>query len=433
MIGFLSGNEAIIVVAVILLLFGSSQVPKLARNLGKAQKEFKDGLDEAKAGCDDERPPPSPERRPARGPQIDERTTCPDLAVRARFRVPEPERAPTVYGRAHATRNPGMARPGRRAPSTPTVRSSIHTTTSGPPAACWRTASTSSWPTRVRHNIVQTVFIECGAGYRTTDPTSSVRSERPSSSPTAAEDLARRHPDAAPIDGIVAHADLAHPNSTRSSTRTSRRRWPIPGDTRLARPRGRARSAPHPGQYGEGKSEARRSAAAWPGSVNSALSYDCWLYHHQNVEFAALARAVPETTMVWDHFGTPVGVGRFAGRHDEIFEQWKRDTVEIATCENTVAKLGGLAMPDNGFDFHVAEAPPTSDHLLEAQRRWYEHTIECFGPERCMFESNFQVDRMSLSYTVYWNAMQKLAASFSETEQQAMFAGTARRVYRLDG
>jgi sec-independent protein translocase protein TatA len=55
MIGFLSGNEAIIVVAVILLLFGSSQVPKLARNLGKAQKEFKDGLDEAKAGTDDEK------------------------------------------------------------------------------------------------------------------------------------------------------------------------------------------------------------------------------------------------------------------------------------------------------------------------------------------------------------------------------------------
>jgi len=135
--------------------------------------------------------------------------------------------------------------------------------------------------------------------------------------------------------------------------------------------------------------------------------------------------------MVLDHFGTPVGVGRFAGRHNEIFEQWKIDIAEIAACENTVAKLGGLAMPDNGFGFHVAAVPPTSDELVSAQRRWFEHTIECFGPERCMFESNFPVDRLSLSYTVYWNAMQKLAVQYSDSEQDAMFSGTAQRVYRL--
>ena len=88
-------------------------------------------------------------------------------------------------------------------------------------------------------------------------------------------------------------------------------------------------------------------------------------------------------------------------------------------------------MPDNGFGFHVAAVPPTSDELVSAQRRWFEHTIECFGPERCMFESNFPVDRLSLSYTVYWNAMQKLAVQYSDSEQDAMFSGTAQRVYRL--
>ena len=137
--------------------------------------------------------------------------------------------------------------------------------------------------------------------------------------------------------------------------------------------------------------------------------------------------------MILDHFGTPLGVGMYVGRRDEIFAEWAASITELATCPNVVAKLGGLAMPDNGFGFHVAERPPTSDEFVAAQSRYYHHTIEAFGPERCMFETNFRVDRMSLSYTVYWNAMQKLAAPFTESEQHAMFAGTARRVYRLAG
>jgi L-fuconolactonase len=282
------------------------------------------------------------------------------------------------------------------------------------------------------HNIVQTVFIECGAGYRAVGPEHLRPVGESEFVAAAADDLVARHPNAAPIDGVVAHADLAHPELDAIL------------DAHDAASGGRFRgirdSLAHalepdvhliPGRYGEGKFEnpAFRRGLARLGQRN--LSYDCWLFHHQNVEFAALARAVPETTFVLDHFGTPVGVGRFAGRHDEIFEQWKLDIAEIAACENTVAKLGGLAMPDNGFGFHAAAVPPTSDQLLAAQRRWYEHTIECFGPERCMFESNFPVDRLSLSYTVYWNAIQKLAVQYSNTEQDAMFAGTARRVYRL--
>jgi predicted TIM-barrel fold metal-dependent hydrolase len=161
------------------------------------------------------------------------------------------------------------------------------------------------------------------------------------------------------------------------------------------------------------------------------LTYDSWLFHHQIREFGELARATPGTTMVLDHFGTPLGIGRFAGRHDEIFETWKDDIALVATCPNAVAKIGGLAMPDNGFGYHEAEVPPTSAELLAAQRRWYEHTIDCFGPERCMFESNFPVDRFSLGYTTYWNAMGELAQGYSVDERAAMFAGTARRVYGL--
>jgi predicted TIM-barrel fold metal-dependent hydrolase len=161
------------------------------------------------------------------------------------------------------------------------------------------------------------------------------------------------------------------------------------------------------------------------------FTYDSWNYHYQNGEFLALARAVPDTLMVLDHFGTPIGVGPYADARDEIFGEWQDDIAAIARCENVVAKLGGMAMPDNGFGWHTADRPPTSDEFVAAQARYYRHTIECFGPDRCMFESNFPVDRMSISYPVLWNALKKIAAGYSDAEQDAMFSGTARRVYRI--
>jgi predicted TIM-barrel fold metal-dependent hydrolase len=161
------------------------------------------------------------------------------------------------------------------------------------------------------------------------------------------------------------------------------------------------------------------------------LTYDTWHYHYQNRDFLELACAVPGTTMVLDHFGTPLGVGPYESQREEIFEQWKTDIADIARCENVVAKIGGLAMPDNGFGWHTAERPPTSDEFVEAQGRYYRHTIEQFGPDRCMFESNFPVDRLSLSYRTVWNAFKKLVADFSADERDAMLRGTASRTYRL--
>ena len=142
------------------------------------------------------------------------------------------------------------------------------------------------------------------------------------------------------------------------------------------------------------------------------LTYDTWHYHYQNRDFLELARAVPGTTMILDHFGTPLGVGPYESQREQIFQQWTTDIADIAACENVVAKIGGLAMPDNGFGWHTAERPPTSDEFVEAQGRYYLHTIEQFGPERCMFESNFPVDRYSLSYRTVWNAFKKLIADF---------------------
>lgn len=161
------------------------------------------------------------------------------------------------------------------------------------------------------------------------------------------------------------------------------------------------------------------------------LTYDSWHYHHQNREFLDLARATPGTTMVLDHFGTPIGVGPYASQREEIFARWKTDIADIAALPNTVAKIGGLAMPDNGFGWNSAERPPTSDEFLDQQSRYYLHAIECFGPERCMFESNFPVDRLSVSYGVLWNAYKKLTAGFSASERAALFSGTAARVYKV--
>ena len=161
------------------------------------------------------------------------------------------------------------------------------------------------------------------------------------------------------------------------------------------------------------------------------LTFDAWLYHPQLPELTALARAFPEQPIVVDHFAGPLGIGPYAGKRTEIFAAWKPNMAALAECPNVVAKLGGLAMPINGFGFHKRERPPGSDELAAATRDYYLHAIDCFGPERCMFESNFPVDRQSCSYAVLWNSFKKIAAGFSPSEKAALFHDTAARVYRV--
>jgi predicted TIM-barrel fold metal-dependent hydrolase len=162
-----------------------------------------------------------------------------------------------------------------------------------------------------------------------------------------------------------------------------------------------------------------------------ALSFDAWLYHHQIPELIDLATAFPETPIVLDHFGGPLGIGPYRTQRDEIFESWRGDIENLARCTNVFAKLGGLVMPINGFDFHKRERPATSNEIVEATGRHYRHAIDCFGVDRCMFESNFPVDKQSCSYAVLWNAFKKMVADASESEKSALFHDTATRVYRL--
>ena len=162
------------------------------------------------------------------------------------------------------------------------------------------------------------------------------------------------------------------------------------------------------------------------------LTFDAWLYHPQISELVDLARAFPHQPIVLDHFGGPLGIGPYEGKRAEIFEQWKMDVAALAACSNVVAKLGGLVMPINGFGFHKRSLPATSDELVLATRDYYLHMIDCFGPHRCMFESNFPVDKQSASFHVLWNSFKKIAAGCSADEKAALFHDTATRVYRVE-
>ncbi|MBW1847857.1 MAG: amidohydrolase family protein [Deltaproteobacteria bacterium] len=283
------------------------------------------------------------------------------------------------------------------------------------------------------HNIIKTVFVECHSSYRREGP----EHLRPIGETEFVAEIAEQSfqgtEDQAKIAGIVTHANLTLGDMVEEIL-----------DGHEAAGRGLFRGIRHAGAREEAP-----EALMIPGRGDKDLfsredfrqgvkllghrgfTYESWHYHHQIKSYTELAKAVPDTVVILDHFGTPLGVGPYEGKREEIFKQWKLDIAELAQCENVVAKLGGLAMPDNGYGWHLGAVPPTSDEFVAAQKRYYIHTIECFGPDRCMFESNFPVDRLSLSYHVVWNGVKKIAADFSEDEKNMMFSGTATKVYRL--
>jgi predicted TIM-barrel fold metal-dependent hydrolase len=184
--------------------------------------------------------------------------------------------------------------------------------------------------------------------------------------------------------------------------------------------------APAPGIYlrEEFRDGLRRLAAM-------GLSLDAWVFHPQLAEVTALARAVPEAQLVMGHCGGPLGYGRYAGRTDAVFAAWKAGVTELARCPNVAMKLGGMMMRLAAFDYGTAAAPLDSAGLAALWRPWIETCIELFGPDRCLFESNFPVEKMGIGWVALWNAFKRIAAGASAAEKQALFAGTARRVYRL--
>ena len=161
------------------------------------------------------------------------------------------------------------------------------------------------------------------------------------------------------------------------------------------------------------------------------ISYDAMLYHRQIGELTEAARALPELAIVLDHIGCIIGVGPYRGKEEESFREWRAAMAELARCPNVTVKLGGFGMIICGPVWHEAEMPPSSGQLAEAWQPYIETSIELFGAQRCMFESNFPVDKAMYSYRTVWNAFKRLVEGASTEERHALFSGTASRVYRI--
>jgi predicted TIM-barrel fold metal-dependent hydrolase len=285
------------------------------------------------------------------------------------------------------------------------------------------------------HNVVATVFIECGAMYKRSGPEHlRVVGETEFVNGIAAMSASGLYGDCRIAAGIVGTAELmlgakvgevldAHIAAGGGRFRGIRDQGAWDASNQVAN--GRGVKGPH--EYRD-----VRFREGFAELAPRGLSFEGWCYHMQIPELTELARAYPDTAIVLNHFGGPLGIGPHEGRQDGIFPVWRQDIAELARCPNVVAKLGGINMELNGFGWHQKAKPPSSEELMQATRRYYEHTIECFGTDRCMFESNFPVDMVTCSYNVLWNSFKRLTAGYSAGDKAKLYHDTAARVYRLD-
>jgi L-fuconolactonase len=284
------------------------------------------------------------------------------------------------------------------------------------------------------HRVQATVFVECMAFYRVDGP-APMRplGETEFANGIAAMAASGRYGETRACAAIVGHVDLRAGAAAREVLEAQIRA----GNGRLRGIRHTAgwdasdqirpsHSNPPPQLYRE-----RAFREGFAQLAPLGLSFDAWQYHPQLPDLIALARDFESTAIVLDHVGGPLGIGPYAGHADASFARWKCDIGELARCPNVSVKLGGLGMKIGPFGFHRAAVPPTSQQLADAWRPWIETCIEAFGSERCMFESNFPVDRVSTGYAVLWNAFKRLVAGASASERTALFSATASRIYRL--
>jgi predicted TIM-barrel fold metal-dependent hydrolase len=181
-----------------------------------------------------------------------------------------------------------------------------------------------------------------------------------------------------------------------------------------------------PGQLGQEKFRAGARVLARMG-----FTLEGWVYHPQLEELAAFAKAVPELTIILNHVGGLLRVGPYAGRDEQVMAQWRKGIAAVAACPNVVVKLGGIGMARNGFDWHTREKPIGSEELAASMAPILNYCIDQFTPNRCLFESNFPVDKISFSYNIMYNAFKRFSKGFSKTERAAMFQDNATRIYRI--
>jgi predicted TIM-barrel fold metal-dependent hydrolase len=287
------------------------------------------------------------------------------------------------------------------------------------------------------HNVRGTVYMECGAMYRAAGP-QPLRAvgETEFVNGVAAMSASGIYGPVRACAGIVGHVDLRQGATIVEDVLRSH----------IAAGHGRFRGIRHSAAYdadapnvlgplaGRVPEGLYRDASFREGFAvlhKLGLSFDAWLLEPQLPDLIDLARAFPDTTIVCDHVGTPLGIGAYKDRREERFAAWRESIRTLAKCANVNVKLGGLAMPFCGFDWSYKNRPASSAELAVAWKPYIETCIEAFGARRAMFESNFPVDSYSCDYATLWNALKRTASGCTADEKAALFSGTAIRVYRL--
>lgn len=280
------------------------------------------------------------------------------------------------------------------------------------------------------HNVRATVFVQCRSMYRNQGPEELRPVGETEFVVNATRGLTADQPKVAA--GIVCMADLLLGDAVVPVLEAQL----AAGEGRLRGVRTMTSSHPDVSSMFGKMPERRLMDPMWRRGASHlpdrGLVCDIYAFHTQLDEVQDLARSQPKLNIVLNHMGTPLLSGPFAHRRAEVFAEWKKALAGVASCPNVVLKLGGAGIHVIGFRFHERELPPDSVMLAEAWRPFIETAIELFGVERCMFESNFPVDKGQFGYRALWNAFKRLSSGASAEEKAQLFAGTAARVYRLN-
>ena len=281
------------------------------------------------------------------------------------------------------------------------------------------------------HNVKSTVFIEVRCEYRTDGPDEMKPVGEVEYIQTIADAAAagNQGPTKAAA-AIIGHADLKLGDGVRPALEAMQAASP-----------NRFRGVRHSVGYDESPELANRDIKGALGTdgyragakVLASMGFvlENSLYYHQLSELAEFARAVPELPIVLNHIGGLVRVGPYANRDEEVIPEWRKGVEEVSKCPNIIMKLGGVGQLRYGYYWHDRETAIGSEELAQELSPLMEHCIQQFGPDRCMFESNFPVDKISYSYNVIYNAFKRLSKGYSPTERAAMFHDTAARVYNI--
>ena len=284
------------------------------------------------------------------------------------------------------------------------------------------------------HNIVKTVFIECGSMYRAAGPEEMKPvGEVEFVNGIAAMSASGRYGKTRHCAGIIGHADLALGDRVQpvlealiaaGNGRFRGIRHGLTWDTGNAAKFGRRVVPQH-----QALDPTFRKGFARLQALQ--LSFEAWLFHPQLSDVADLMKAYPEANVVLNHAGGLLGIPPHDGKREEVFKIWRDSIRNLAQFPGLKIKVGGLGMLYCGFDFHLRDKPPSSEELAHMWRPYVETCIEAFGPTRCLMESNFPVDKQSCGYGVLWNALKRITKNCTAAEKTAMYHDTAARVYRL--